>query len=63
LLREMAPHPVDERGEKSADALRDEGLLRMLRMKPKRHEDMKVGKPRKKKTEKKPANKAYASGD
>jgi hypothetical protein len=33
-------------GEKSPDERRDEGLLKMLRMKPKRHDDMKLGKPR-----------------
>jgi hypothetical protein len=32
--------------DKEADRRRDEGLLRMLKMPPKRNKDMKLGKPR-----------------
>jgi len=48
---EMLPNPVDEHGEKqkSADQRRDDGLRHLLKMKPKRHEDMKLGKPRNRK--------------
>jgi hypothetical protein len=42
----MAVKPVDE---KSEDARRDDGLRRLLKMKPKRHQDMKLGKPRNRK--------------
>jgi hypothetical protein len=39
--------PVDTRENAlSDDERRDEGLRRMLKTKPKRHEDMKLGKPR-----------------
>jgi hypothetical protein len=31
---------------KSDDQRRDEGLLRMLKMRPKRNKDLKLGKPR-----------------
>jgi hypothetical protein len=32
--------------DKSADQRRDEGLLRMLKTRPKRNEELKLGKPR-----------------
>jgi hypothetical protein len=32
--------------EKSGDVRRDEGLLRMLKMRPKTNQDLKLGRPR-----------------
>jgi hypothetical protein len=42
--------------EKSVDERRDEGLLRMLKMRPKKNQELKLGRPRnpRKKLKKKP---------
>jgi hypothetical protein len=37
---------MTDKVEKSEDDRRDDGLRRLMKMKPKRHEDMKLGKPR-----------------
>jgi hypothetical protein len=46
--------------EKSSDELRDEVLLRMLRTKPKRNAQLKLGKPRNPRQKAKAKNQAVA---
>jgi hypothetical protein len=40
--KQVDSHPQDA----PDDQRRDEGLVALMKMKPKRHEDMKLGKPR-----------------
>jgi hypothetical protein len=46
----MAGQPVED--EEAADARRDKGLVSLMKMKPKRHDAMKLGKPRNRVTSK-----------